>query len=154
MFCNNISFLQAHHISQIVCKSYFCWTQSQTNGISNALQLHVQSCIHPTPADYHCCCAHFSSVFVIVMNSISQLNLIKFIFRTLLQREQLEKFKFKSCRNKMATKVLLLRPGSDRNNFTFQRAVQCWWNSFLLGRLLKLWSQCPGSVVPLAMFCF
>ena len=36
-------------------------------------------CIHPTPADYHCCCTHFSSVFVKVVNSISELNLIIFI---------------------------------------------------------------------------
>ena len=44
-------------------------------------------CIHPTPADYHCCCTHFSSVFVKVVNCISKFQI--WSFRALLHRELL-----------------------------------------------------------------
>ena len=65
-----------HHMYfSMFCKSYFWWKESLTNGNSNAFRL----CIHPTPADYHCCCTHFLSVFVKVVNCISELNLIIFM---------------------------------------------------------------------------
>ena len=69
-------------------------------------------CIHPTPADYHCCCTHFSSVFVKVVNCISKFQI--WSFRALLHRELLSeqrtsgKIKPKRCRNKMCTQLLLI----------------------------------------------
>ena len=63
MFCVRISLLQAHHISQFFCKSYFCWTEGYDIN-SNAFNQHIH-------CDCHCPCTHFSSVFVKVVNRIS-----------------------------------------------------------------------------------
>ena len=67
-----------HHMYfSMFCKSYFWWKESLTNRI--VMHSGCAMCIHPNPADYHCCCTHFLSVFVKVIDSISELNLIIFM---------------------------------------------------------------------------
>ena len=74
VFCNSISLLHTSYVFLNVLQIIFLM-EGESDRISNAFRL----CIHPTPADYHCCCTHFLSVFVKVVNCISELNLIIFM---------------------------------------------------------------------------